>query len=81
MGDFEVFNEMGDKVVSLGDFAVWAILQFGRFCSLGDFGVGDSGVGDSGVGDFSFLKEWAILQFGRFWSGRFWSGRFWSGRF
>ena len=45
MGDFEVFNEMGDKVVSLGDFAVWAILQFGRFCSLGDFGVGDFGVG------------------------------------
>ncbi len=38
----------------------WAILQFGRFYILGDFGVGDSGVGDfeffNRMGDFAVIK-------------------------
>ncbi len=52
----------------MGDFTVWAILHFGRFYILGDFGVGDF--------EFFFM-EWAILQFGRFYLlGDFGVGRF-----
>ena len=56
----------------MGNFTFWAILQYGRFYILGDFGVGDSGVGDieffNRMGDFAVwaILEWAILELGDF---------------